>query len=413
MDQKAVLEGQSDLEVASAADIAVWELARPDPGHREEAPITEEDREQRQCEVDFRQLATIVGQTDDAVIVQNTAGRIVAWNEGAQRMLGWTEQEALAMQGTVLVPKGKRNEARALLQTLTHGGGRTILDTQRIAKNGRIVDVNVIAWPLVNEAGQPIGVATAERDISEHRLAEKEFREYFAELVSSARLNTAGDVATELAEELSQPVAAIVAHAQASIRLLEAGKLDAEEFKEIMEDISGEGARAGKVVRRLKGCARRMRRPRQTVDVNKLIREMHRLIDMEARRCQCKVRLHLSDHLPQVLADEIQVRQIVMNLARNGIEATEESPSNKRELVIESKPSGNAVEVAVRDSGSGIRQELTEQVFRPFFTTKSHNIGLGLSVCRSIIDAHGGTLEMESEPGHGSTFRFTLPAQNG
>lgn len=370
--------------------------------------------EQRKSAADIRQLTAIIRDATDAITVQDFSGRILGWNRSAERMYGWSEAEAQGMKSWDLVPEARREETSALFATLMHGGNRALLETQRITQGGDVVDVLVTATALNDESGKPVAVATTERDISERAVAEQELREHFAEIAHIARMTTTGEFVTELANELSQPVAAIMANVRASARMLEAGKLTFDQLSEIIEEISGESSRTGDIIRRLQDFVRNIYRQRQAVNLNHVVRSVYHLVDLEARPRGCEVQLRLAQDIPDVLADEIQIQQLLLNLARNALQAMDGATSERRELQLTTAlaPTGE-VELSVSDTGEGISAEIAHRVFEPLFSTKPKCIGLGLSISRSIAEAHGGSLEMESEFGRGSVFRLRLPVNGG
>jgi C4-dicarboxylate-specific signal transduction histidine kinase len=250
-------------------------------------------------------------------------------------------------------------------------------------------------------------------EFAERQRAEEERREARAELAHAARVTTMGELSASIAHEVSQPLAAIVTNASAGIRWLQARPPDLLETRAAMERILRDGDRASEVLARIRGLLRKTAARRERVNVNDLIRDAGALARGELRRKSISFRLELEDGLPPVCGDPVQLQQVLLNLIVNGIEAIESAGSGGlRELAVQSgRTDPGGIVVAVRDRGVGISEEVVGRLFEAFYTTKPHGLGMGLSVSRSIVEAHGGRLRADPHPGGGSIFRFTLPAE--
>lgn len=256
-----------------------------------------------------------------------------------------------------------------------------------------------------------VGVAA---DVTEQRAAEEDRRRYQEELAHVTRLATMGQMASELAHEINQPLSAIANYAQGSLRRLEAagGGTDAGLMRSL-EQIAGQAARAGAIVRHLRELVVKGRGQRTLEDMNALVTAAARLLEPEARRHGVRLRLDLGESVDPVEVDRIQVDQVVINLTQNAIEALADRPGT-REVVLSTRGgAGGAVAVAVADNGPGLPEANRERLFGPFFTTKPHGLGMGLAIGRSIVEAHGGELVAEAGPDGGAVFRFTVPAARG
>ncbi len=217
-----------------------------------------------------------------------------------------------------------------------------------------------------------------------------------------------GEMAAGLAHEINQPLGAIANYAQGCTRRLRVGSVDGAELLPIVEEIAHEALRAGETIRRLRDLVRKEGPQQVAVDLNALIRESTRIIRSEALQSGIRVELALASDLPPVTCDSIQIEQVLLNLLLNGVEAVQTSDNGERSLTITSAAAGAAgIEVAIRDTGGGVPDPPTD-VFKPFFTTKPNGLGMGLSISRSIIEAHGGRCGATRNADHGSTFRFTL-----
>lgn len=255
--------------------------------------------------------------------------------------------------------------------------------------------------------GKPYRMAGSLTDLTERKIMEeKELRQH-AELAHLLRLSTMGELAASLAHEINQPLAAIVNYARGcQHRLL---NRQIENLDDALESIAAQALRIGEIIRRLRAFVRKTPPRRTTCQVNHLVREIMSFVENDARQHGINIELHLAPDLPMVRADAIQIQQVVLNLARNGIEAILEAQSTPKTLRIESWRRGANIEVAVTDSGSGITPEGLAKAFDPFFTTKPAGMGMGLAISRTIISAHGGELLARANDQGGSTFWFTLP----
>jgi two-component system, LuxR family, sensor kinase FixL len=246
------------------------------------------------------------------------------------------------------------------------------------------------------------------RDLTERQKTEARLQELQSELVHISRLTAMGEMASTLAHELNQPLSAIANYMKGSRQLLE-GNADerASLVREAMDKAAEQALRAGEIIRRLRDFVARGESERQVESVKKLVEEASALALVGAKDQGVRVRFVFGAARDLVLADRVQIQQVLLNLIRNAIEAMERS--EKRELVISTAHAdGNMIAIAVADTGHGIAPEVGAQLFQPFLTTKRTGMGVGLSISRTIIEAHGGQIEVEPNPGGGTIFRFTL-----
>ena len=276
-------------------------------------------------------------------------------------------------------------------------------------KDGSIKQV-LIAANVLWEHGQFIHSRCFTRDITQLKQAEEKLRQQRAELAHMARVSLASELASGLAHELNQPLAAITVYIQTGLHLLRSEQMQRASLQEALEKAAAQALRAAEIIRRLRRLVRREAPHRSAIDVNELIQEVVYLVEADACQQGVRIRLALTETLPSMFADAIQIQQVILNLVRNAMEAMSESQSGHRELTIQSAPAGNnALEVAVADTGPGLSAEARTQLFMPFFTTKAKGMGLGLSLSQSIIEAHSGRLWVTPNPDGGATFHFTLP----
>jgi PAS domain S-box-containing protein len=249
------------------------------------------------------------------------------------------------------------------------------------------------------------------RDVTEKRRGEERLHKHMTELAHADRINTMGEMASGLAHELNQPLTAISSFIGGSLRRLEAGNFPPAELREVLQDIANQAHRAGEIIRGLRNFVRKREPHRATVQVNDIVREAVGLAGGELEQGGVRLHLDLSPELPVVLADTIQIEQVLLNLVRNAVDALSETEPGQRELTVQTRLAADAqaVEVAVDDCGPGLAPEAAQHLFHPFFTTKPSGLGMGLMISRSIIEAHGGRLWMTINGDRGVTFQFTLP----
>ncbi len=251
-------------------------------------------------------------------------------------------------------------------------------------------------------------------EIAERRRVEDEAQRHRDELAHVGRVSMIGEMATSLAHELNQPLTVISGCAQFCINSLRSGAGRAEKLLDAMEQTVEQADRANSIIRRVRDFIHKENPERRAVDVNDLIDGIADLLRLDAREYDAELRLDLTPSALPVVADPIQIQQVIVNLAHNGIEAMSAAASASRQLSIQTRPRQNGVvEVAVHNQGQGMPTKTLERMFEPFFTTKSHGLGMGLSISRTIIEAHGGRLWATSDNGNGTTFRFTLPLAEG
>ena len=230
-----------------------------------------------------------------------------------------------------------------------------------------------------------------------------------ADLAHVTRVTTLGELTASIAHEVNQPLAAVIASGEACVRWLDREVPDLDEARGAVESIINDGERAGEVIQRVRALAKKTDTERRPLDINDLVTEVIALLQRELLSNGVSLRIELVRALPMVLADRVQLQQVIINLVMNGIEAMQPVTDRPRELVIRSHQDAVQVLVTVKDSGVGISAHNADRLFSAFFTTKSGGMGMGLSICRSIIEAHGGRLSGSGNVGPGATFQFALP----
>lgn len=265
-------------------------------------------------------------------------------------------------------------------------------------------------FPVCDEAGHAYRIAGLAEDITRRKLAEDQLRRQQVELTRISRLSLAVELAANLAHQLNQPLAAIVAYTQACLALLRQADTDPRVLTGTLDEIVNQGLRAGEIIRHLRELVQKHPAAQAALDLNALIRSVARYAQTELNQAGVLLKLALADPLPEALADDIQIQLVLLSLIRNAIESMSEQRDGPHQLTIStSSTDSDGVQVTVRDTGPGFRLEMEEELFRPFFTTKPGGMGLGLSVGRSIIESQGGQLWATLNPDGGACFHFSLP----
>lgn len=246
------------------------------------------------------------------------------------------------------------------------------------------------------------------------RRAELEGQRLRQELAHVGRVSTVGALTASLAHELNQPLTAILANAEAAEQLLASGASRLAEVREILQDIARDDRRATQVIQRLRGLLRKGRVEPAALDLNETVSEVARLVSADAVVRNVSVRLELASELPPIWGDRVQLQQVVLNLLHNALDAMPDAGRGDRSLVLKTlRTEGETVQVSVLDTGTGIDEDALDEVFQAFYTTKAAGMGMGLTIARAIVEAHGGRLSAANNPGGGATFSFTLPLGEG
>jgi two-component system, LuxR family, sensor kinase FixL len=380
--------------------------------------ITERKRAEealRESEARYRAVSELTSDYTYAFRVEPDGSVVIEWVAGAfTRITGYTPEEAEALGGGItLVHPDDFPAALRRLQTLVSGQSDTS-EFRIITKSGDVRWVRETGRPAWDTAQGKLRVLGAAQDITERRQAEAEARHHQAELAHLLRVGTIGEMAAGLAHEINQPLSAIVSYAKGCARRIRGAPEPSAELLDALESIAAQAVRADQIVRRLRNFVRKQEPARERVDLNDLVRDVARLAVSETRHRRIKMRLDLASALPPIQVDGIQIEQVILNLIRNGLEAMHGPNFEDGVLSIRTSVSAeDTVEVAVCDSGEGLADEHADKMFDPFYTTKPHGLGMGLSISRSIIEAHGGRLWATPNQDRGATFRFTVPISGG
>ena len=338
-------------------------------------------------------------------------GRITYVNPAFCRMVGWSAEELLGHAPPMPYwADDEMDAAQAINARILAGQGpRSAYEIHLKRRNGDTFPALIHTAPLIDAAGRQTGWMSSIVDLTEQKRAEERELQHQAHLQATARLVSMGEMASSLAHELNQPLAAISSYAAGSINLIDAGQTDLAETRNLLAKIQAQAQRAGQVIRRIYNFVRRAEPKIEPCELTRLIDEAIALIEVEARRRKVRIARELADGLPTLEGDRVLLGQALFNLMKNGIEAMEDSPDPQ--LTVRADADEERAIVAIADRGHGITPEAAKALFEPFHTTKSEGMGMGLNICRSIIEAHQGRLWLEPNPDGGSIFYVSLPRQ--
>ena len=354
-------------------------------------------------------LRSILDTVPDAMIVIDREGRMRSFSAAAERQFGWTAAEAIGRNVSMLMPEPYRSAHDSYLGRYLSTGQRRIIGIGRVVVGER---KDGSTFPMELSVGEMEGVAHTYftgfiRDLTDRESTERRLQDLQSELVHTSRLTAMGEMASALAHELNQPLSAIANYMKGAEQLLEAEPPNRERIRRGLRSSAEQAIRAGDIIRKLRGFVAKSDVERRVENLPTLLEEACTLAMIGARERGVHLRFAIDPKADLVLADKIQVQQVVLNLVRNGIEAMDGQA--RRDLVIAAKVlPDNMRQVSVTDTGTGISPEFADQLFKPFHSTKSEGMGVGLSISRTIIEAHGGRIWAEPNPEGGSIFNFTL-----
>ncbi|MFG1340157.1 PAS domain S-box protein [Xanthobacter autotrophicus] len=356
-------------------------------------------------------LSSILDTVPDAMVVIDERGIMRSFSSAAERLFGYTAAEAVGQNVSILMPAPHRGAHDGYLVRYLTTGERRIIGVGRVVVGER---KDGSTFPMELAVGEMR--STSERfftgfirDLTERQETEARLQELQAELVHISRLTAMGEMASTLAHELNQPLSAIANYIKGSRRLLDAGTVKVEMLQGALEKAGEQALRAGQIIRRLRDFVSRGESERRVESLSKLVEEASALALVGAKEHGIQVRFLYDPGCDLVLADKVQVQQVLLNLMRNALEAMMEAP--RRQLLVKTEAAeDDMVMISVSDTGHGISAEFAPQLFTPFVTTKQHGMGVGLSISRTIIESHGGRIWAEPNPQGGAVFRFTLRA---
>jgi PAS domain S-box-containing protein len=363
-----------------------------------------ETLEQR-VEVETRERLRIWNVSEDLLAVADLDGRILSANPAWTATLGWPQSDLVGGTSEWLLHPDDRDKAEVEQRRLA-GGHKTVRFEGRLRhKDG---SYRWLSWKAVPDQGRVYAMG---RDVTDLRHAEDDLRHVRAELALVSRRTMVAAMTASIAHEIKQPLGAIVANANAGLRWLARSPPVIDEALETFRDIVADGHRASDVIQSLRDMFDGREQPGEPIDVNALIRDTVAIVRGELDAAAIAAHLDLAPQLPPVPARRGQVQQVILNLLTNATDSMRAVTDRKRVLRVTSEAAGtDSIAVSVQDSGTGIAADDAARIFDPFYTTKSHGMGMGLSICKSIVEAHGGRLTVATQASEGAIFRFVLPA---
>ncbi len=357
-------------------------------------------------------LRSILETVPDAMVVIDEQARIQSFSATAVRLFGYEPEEVIGKNVNILMPGPYREQHDGYMQRYLDTGERRIIGIGRVVVGER-KDGSTFPMELAVGEMRSGGIRYFTgfiRDLTERQQTETRLQELQSELVHMSRFTALGEMASTLAHEINQPLTAITNYLKGCRRILERMEGDTVPMLRDAVNEAGEQAlRAGQVIRHLREFVARGESERHIESLPKLIEEASALALVGAKEQGVRVMFQFDPGASFVLADRIQIQQVLLNLIRNAIEAMQEAP--RRELTVATQVVEDGyVELSVKDTGSGLAPEVAAQLFQPFVTTKKHGMGVGLSICRTIVESHGGKIWANSKQGEGTTFHFTLRA---
>ena len=349
---------------------------------------------------------TLLDQSTDAIeVVDPETLRLLDVNQTACVQLGYSREEMLSMSIFDLDPN-LDEDARARVEQQLRESGYAMFETEHRRKDGSTFPVEVNYRKVQRE--RVYGVVLA-RDITARKRAAEALRVAQTELAHVTRVLAIGELVASIAHEVNQPLTAILTTSNVVRREMQGRLPNLDEVQEAITEIAEDALRIKDIISRVRALVKKDFSDRVELNVNYVIREAALVVSHEATRNHVHMRLDLGINLPGVVGDRVQLQQVIINLAMNGIDAMHADIGRTRELVIKSANCGDGVLIQVRDTGIGLNADQVDRIFEPFFTTKPQGIGMGLSISRSIVESHGGRLW--AEPGfYGAIFQITLPA---
>lgn len=356
-------------------------------------------------------LQLLIDTMPDAMIEIDEAGLIRSFNPAAERLFGWQESEITGQNVNRLMPSPYREAHDGYLQRYYRTGERRIIGIGRVVvgqrRDGTTFPMELSVGEINTENGRFFTGFV--RDLTERQIAEARLQELQSELIHISRVTAMGEMASALAHELNQPLSAIANYLRGSARLLGQETIPRERLNDALDKANEQALRAGQIIRRLRDFLARGDTELRIENLRKLVEEASALALVGAKDYGVTVQFRFEPGVDLVLADRVQIQQVLVNLIRNAVDAMINAPRRELGIVVAPNQPG-WVEIAIADTGPGISGEIAEQLFQPFITTKPQGMGVGLSISRTIVEAHGGRIAVEPTPGGGATFRFTLKA---
>jgi two-component system sensor kinase FixL len=346
----------------------------------------------------------------DGIVVIDHTGIIQIFNRAAERLFGFTSAEVVGRNVSVLMnPQDARHHDDHLREYVETRVPRVIGRGREVTAR-RKDGTTFPAFLSVGVAGSdPVRFVGFLQDLSIRRSAEEDARRLQERLWHVSRLATMGEMASGIAHELNQPLAAIANYSQACDRLLAGPDPDIPEIRDALREITGQAVRAGEIIRKLRGLVARSDDESRPTDINRLISELTALVQASVKAHEVDYQLRLADGLPDLHVQPAEIQQVILNLVRNAIESFPEDATGARQIIVHTLATGAEVEISVSDNGPGVAAHIAPSLFDPFCSSKDNGTGLGLAMSLTIVSRHGGTLKYRPNHPTGACFTVRLP----
>lgn len=368
--------------------------------HLEKAPPGNQD--------DNSLFDALIAFAVDGIMVIDERGIVRVYNDACERLFGYSAAEVIGHNVKMLMPEPYHSEHDEYLNHYVStrekhviGIGREVFGRR---KDGSTFPMNLsVGEGTVRGDHIFLGIIT---DISERVSRERQIQELQSEMLHASRLTDMGQVSASIAHELNQPLTAILNYANAGLDI--ADEKNDQELKSVLGKVAEQASRAGNIIRRLRAFVEKREPNRAAADIVRIVDEAIRLGQLNAADRQIKLRVNVEQGIPRVLVDRVQIQQVLINLMKNAVEAMETSPRRDLMISIAHVPP-TMVRISVADTGPGLPDDMAHKLFQPFVTTKSQGMGMGLNICRGIVESHGGKLWLDANPSGGAVFHFDVP----
>jgi PAS domain S-box-containing protein len=348
----------------------------------------------------------------ELVVSLDPQGNIRSINRNGCKILGYA-RDGLVGQNWFdkVIPDSDRQRLKTVFAEMLTGRHEQTsqLEYDVVTADGNLRRIELHNTLVQDSNGHITGALSSGIDVTEARLQKRRLAWLQTRLTQTAGIGTLGEIATGLAHEINQPLSAISTYSDACLRLLDKDDPELARLKHALQKISQQAHRAGDVIARMRSLAQPPTPGRALVDCNTLIQDLIGIIRADEYHTQVSTTLDLEEALEEVSVDPVQIQQVVLNYVRNAIDALEATAVADRKVSIETRRDGNTIRCSVIDNGNGVAQDAVTELFDPFFTTKEGRIGMGLSICKTIVEHHGGQVDYQPNPVRGATFSFTLP----
>ena len=367
----------------------------------------------REVKANEQRWRSLLENVELAVVGLDVQGHVNYVNPFLSRLAGHGPEQMVGRPFLDFLPGRERDHFQRRLAQGISSGPRPHSQWTLCCADGAERILSWSAVRLVDSEGVVTGILALGADITERLQAQTELQKAQREVEHTTRASLAGELASALAHELNQPLAAILSNAQAGRRFLAAGNPDLEELQAILDDIARDDKRAGEVIHRLRAILRKGPVPREAGNLNEIAQEVLQLLHSEFVAYNASARTILEAGLPSVNLGRVEMQQVLINLLMNALQAMADQPPPQRIVEIQTRCRDGSIAVTVRDRGPGIPEERLQTIFDPFFTTKASGLGMGLAICRRLVEAHGGWMHARNHPDGGAEFSFTLPVLGG